>query len=101
MKIYAKKIDLAARARFELSYQGFETDSSDTVARNRISRKLTDQDVDSLVNKLILKKYTSACVVVNGDLDIIQFRGSTELYWTPLPKSKSQCCKDGAPDPCI
>ena len=51
--------------------------------------KSEELDLDKLVDQILLKKYTPACVVVNMDLDIIQFRGSTGLFLEPSPGKAS------------
>jgi two-component system CheB/CheR fusion protein len=90
-KIYAKKKDAAAKAVFELSYRNPDEQQTEP-NRNRnvfIKSKIEDVDLDKTVDQLLLKKFTPACVVVNGDLDIVQFRGSTGLFLEPSPGKAS------------
>jgi two-component system CheB/CheR fusion protein len=91
IKIFAKKKDAAAKALFELSYRGSESLKDDGYGRKIISNKnkSEDLDLDKTVDQLLLKKYTPACVVVNQDLDIVQFRGSTGLFLEPAPGKAS------------
>ena len=42
-------------------------------------------DLDRAVDDLLLSQYVPASVVVNTDLDILQFRGSTGLFLEPAP----------------
>lgn len=86
-KIYVKKKDAAARAIFELSYSGVKVHKDDSFGKRNIISKLKSEalDLDKVVDQLLLKKYTPACVVVNSELDIVQFRGSTGLFLEPSP----------------
>ena len=86
-KIFAKKRDVASKAFFELSFHNSETNKEDSFGKKPITgkAKAEDLDLDKLVDQLLLKKYTPACVVVNQDLDILQFRGSTGLFLEPSP----------------
>jgi len=89
-KIYAKKKDAAAKAMFELSLR--EDGRQETSYRNRalpVKIKSDDLDLDKVVDQVLLKKYTPACVVVNQDLDIVLFRGSTGLFLEPAPGKAS------------
>ena len=46
-------------------------------------------DLDKIVDQVLLKKYTPPSVVVNQDLEIVQFRGSTGLFLEPAPGKAS------------
>ncbi|HEY6954298.1 MAG TPA: CheR family methyltransferase [Flavisolibacter sp.] len=89
-KIYAKKKDAAAKAMFELSVRN-EDKSEQTFGRRLPVAKLKadDFDLDKLVDRVLLKKYTPPCVVVSQELDIVLFRGSTGLFLEPAPGKAS------------
>jgi two-component system CheB/CheR fusion protein len=91
LKLYAKKKDAAANALFELSYRGGDQQRDPVYNGKRTSskNKPEDLDLDKIVDQALLKKYTPACVVVNQDLDIVQFRGSTGLFLEPAPGKAS------------
>ncbi|HEU4633622.1 MAG TPA: chemotaxis protein CheB [Flavisolibacter sp.] len=91
LKIYAKKKDATAKAMFEMSYRIPESEKFSGFGRRVTEQKIkTDEiDLDKAVENLILKKYTPASVIVNYDLDILQFRGSTGLYLEPAPGKAS------------
>jgi two-component system CheB/CheR fusion protein len=90
-KVYLKKGDRSERAKFELGVRVPDRDASEGV------RKLTagakhfgdNNTLDKTVNGVLLEKYVPASVVVNQDLDILQFRGSTGLFIEPLPGKAS------------
>jgi two-component system CheB/CheR fusion protein len=89
-KIFAKKRDVASKALFELSFRNPESGQEDSFGKKPLSKiKADDLDLDKIVDQLLLKKYTPACVVVNQDLDILQFRGSTGLFLEPSPGKAS------------
>lgn len=90
-KVYAKKKDVAARALFELSYRGADAEKDHTLQRKGMGSKTKpdEGDLDKLVDQALLKRYTPACVVVNHELDIVQFRGSTGLFLEPSPGKAS------------
>jgi two-component system CheB/CheR fusion protein len=42
-------------------------------------------DIEKTVDNLLLSRYVPACVVINSDYEILQFRGSTGLFLDPSP----------------
>src|SRR5215203_297031 len=90
-KVYAKKKDSAAKAMFEMSFRSPEMVpvEKSNVRTPTANLKSEEVDIDKAVEQVLLKKYTPACVVVNQDLDIIQFRGSTGLFLEPAPGKAS------------
>jgi two-component system, chemotaxis family, CheB/CheR fusion protein len=89
LKVYRKKKDSTARAMFEMSYQRMLDAKSGEIKTKQQSPISHDIDMDKAVEEILLKKYTPACVLVNHDLDIIQFRGSTGLFLEPSPGKAS------------
>ena len=47
--------------------------------------KKNEPDVNKKVDEILLTKYTPAGVLVNDNLDIVQFRGATNLWLAPSP----------------
>ncbi|WP_066408253.1 CheR family methyltransferase [Flavisolibacter tropicus] len=90
-KVFSKKKDATAKAAFEMNYRFPETDRSFGTTRKQMSQKVKNDevDLDRVIDHILLKTYTPACVVVNNDLDILQFRGSTGLYLEPSPGKAS------------
>ncbi|HYO21376.1 MAG TPA: CheR family methyltransferase, partial [Flavisolibacter sp.] len=87
-KIYAKKKDTASKAFFELT---FKSPDSEREIKQPIVHKMKNEDfdLDKMVNQVLLKKFTPPSVVVNQDLEIVQFRGSTGLFLEPTPGKAS------------
>ncbi|MBB1283535.1 PAS domain S-box protein [Flavisolibacter sp. BT320] len=87
-KIYAKKKDAVSRAFFEMTFRGPETEKE---IKQPILPKMKheDFDLDKMVDRVLLRKYTPPSVVVSQDLEIVQFRGSTGLFLEPTPGKAS------------
>jgi two-component system CheB/CheR fusion protein len=87
IKIYTKKKDSTARALFDMAYH--LPDGNKTVATGKQTPmqklKSEETDLDKQVDALLLKKFTPASVVINKDMDIVQFRGSTGVFLEPTP----------------
>ncbi len=82
-KIYARKNDVARRASFELQPRTIEPSPPPQVARRPPSNRPSVppiNDIEQRIDALLLNQYVPASVVVNQDLDILSFRGSTALY---------------------
>ncbi|MGV3557822.1 PAS domain S-box protein [Larkinella arboricola] len=82
-KIFARKNDVARRASFELQPRTIEVSPAPPVSRRVSSARppaLPVNDLEQRIDALLLNQYVPASVVVNQDLDILSFRGSTALY---------------------
>jgi two-component system, chemotaxis family, CheB/CheR fusion protein len=90
-RIYAKKKEASAKAIFEMNHRTSDFDSMVQLTRKSLAEKIKPEgtDIERTVDTVLLKKYTPASVLVNQDLDIIQFRGSTGLYLEPSPGKAS------------
>ncbi|RRB13752.1 chemotaxis protein CheB [Larkinella knui] len=90
-KIYVRKNDVASRPSFEMNPRLPATELMEEPNRIPPAPKsgATAPNLDSLVDSLLLSQYVPASVVVNQDLDILQFRGSTGLFLEPLPGKAS------------
>jgi len=86
-KIYAKKKDAVTRAMFEMNYRlpSIEGINLPASRAGGDERKNSEQAMEKSVDKLLLKRYTPASVVVNNDLDIVQFRGPIGMFLEPSP----------------
>jgi two-component system CheB/CheR fusion protein len=86
-KVYTKKKDATVSAVFEMNYRTPEQTRVYGLRNTQTTPKprQNELDLDRVVNQLLLKSYIPACVVVNQELDILQFRGSTGLYLEPSP----------------
>ncbi|GAB4024920.1 CheR family methyltransferase [Spirosoma koreense] len=106
-KIFSRKNDIDSRVTFTMTPRQLEGDRGinrpptialsppllpETTGRSQSPRQdrwSSGADLDSLVDNLLLNQYVPASVVVNQDMEILQFRGSTGLYLEPAPGKAS------------
>ncbi|RYZ24058.1 MAG: PAS domain S-box protein [Chitinophagaceae bacterium] len=87
LKVYAKKKDGSAKALFEMSFAVPELQRPLAAEEPRAARKAGrhDLDVERAMDEVLLQRFIPASVLVNSDLDILQFRGATGLFLEPAP----------------
>lgn len=104
-KVFSRKNDVDSRATFTLtprhadSAQGPNRPSATPGTNGQARTGTPDRtpatgggllpDLDKVVDSLLLNQYVPASVVVNQDLEILQFRGSTGLFLEPSPGKAS------------
>ncbi|UFH54178.1 CheR family methyltransferase [Spirosoma sp. KNUC1025] len=108
-KIFSRKNDVDSRATFAMSPRQLDGDTmsnrpsilprsagqgaGDTPGRNASGSQDrwagAASDLDKVVDNLLLNQYVPASVVVNQDLEILSFRGSTGLFLEPSPGKAS------------
>jgi two-component system, chemotaxis family, CheB/CheR fusion protein len=93
-KIYVRKNDNALKAKFEMNYRpgnGNGNESSTAATRVQVQAKSDgfDKNLEQTVSEILLSRYVPASVVINQDLEILQFRGSTGLFLEPSPGKAS------------
>jgi two-component system CheB/CheR fusion protein len=86
-KIYTRKGEGSNNAGFEMTYRIPEQEKINIENRKKVKIKENDHhaDLEKAVDNLLLNKYIPATVVINHELEILQFRGSTGLYLEPSP----------------
>jgi len=64
---------------------------ADEILKKPFPAKATspENDLEKIVDEILLTRYTPSSVVVNHDLEILQFRGSTGLFLEPSPGKAS------------
>lgn len=91
VKIYVKKKDTASKAMFDMTYN--MPDGSRATAPGKQTpfqkAKVEESDLERAVDGLLLKHFTPASVIIDRDMDIVSFRGSTGLYLEPTPGKAS------------
>jgi two-component system, chemotaxis family, CheB/CheR fusion protein len=86
-KIYRKKTVLRRpTVDFALREWGQEHRPA---ARQAVERFSIKPDLQKAAEKVLLEKYAPPGVLVNGDMDILQFRGRTGIYLEPAPGAAS------------
>lgn len=90
-KIFIKKKDAATKAVIEMNYRMPEQDKTEKMSPKKPTSKVADHsnDLENTVDAILLSKYIPASVVVNNELEILQFRGSTGLFLEPSPGKAS------------
>ena len=85
-RIYAKK---AAGLRQHPHFHGEDTYARESVDTQVTSLSVSSADWQREADRVVLREYTPAGVLVNDDLDILQFRGQTGDYLAPPPGEPS------------
>jgi two-component system CheB/CheR fusion protein len=102
-KIFVRKNDAISRATFDMNLQPGPVQANlerplnvtPPTAVARTTMKTTNSagsggnNLDKVIDNILLAQYTPASVVVNQELDILQFRGSTGLFLEPAPGKAS------------
>lgn len=91
-KIYARKNDAASKAIFEMNYRLPEVHRNEyPQSRRQIVPEPAPpvKDMEKVVDNILLSKYTPASVLVNQDLEILQFRGAVSAFLEPAPGKAS------------
>ncbi len=93
-KVYTRKNDVVSRVAFDRASERINSRdaSPGRFVLSVASPKPTadsGHDLERLVDSLLLSQYVPASVVVDQDLDILQFRGSVNLFLEPSPGKAS------------
>ena len=89
-KVYIRKSEGAERARFEMTYH--VPDLTKHNGPNAIPDSIApvkEKNLEEVVDHILLDRYVPATVVVNQDLEILHFKGSTGLFLEPSPGKAS------------
>lgn len=88
-KIYTRK-DTAARGIVNFGTIMPKTKKQDAISPDTINENAIDSvDIQKEADTILLSHFTPASVVINNDLEIIQFRGSTGEFLEPSPGKPS------------
>ncbi len=86
-KVYSKK---STPVRLNLDFStGHRAEAGRTDKRVAAQAILSDLDLQREADRLVLAKYTPAGVIVNEEMDILQFRGHCGPYLEPAPGAAS------------
>ena len=86
-KIYVKQQN-SVWLNLELQQGGYPVETN-TVDVNTSPRSINELELQSLADDIILQQYAPVGVVINNQLEIMQFRGQTGLYLDPAPGQAS------------
>jgi two-component system CheB/CheR fusion protein len=90
-KVFSRKGDVSNKATFDLNYRFQETERSTLTTMRKPTPREADHsaDLEKMVDNILLSKYIPASIVVNQELEILQFRGPVGLYLEPSPGKAS------------
>jgi two-component system CheB/CheR fusion protein len=74
-KVFTKKSDVPNKIRFEMNYRLPGPAAKATPTITQVRPPSQGANLEKKVEEILLSKYVSASVVVNSDLDILQFHG--------------------------
>jgi two-component system, chemotaxis family, CheB/CheR fusion protein len=86
-KIYAKKPALAL-PDLDFPQLGDLTQTSNQ-HRQTVDRPTTELHLKQIADEILLQRYSPAGLIVNANLDILEFRGNTSPYLHPAPGKSS------------
>ena len=93
-KVYMRRNGAAGKAAFDIRPRwsgGSRPEEIDSQKGNsrKVVASASPNDLDKTIDNLLLSEYVPASVVVDQDLEILQFRGSTGLFLEPSPGKAS------------
>lgn len=91
VKVFIRKSDAVSKPIIDFSYQS--TDVLEAVERKEVTPVIRNvhraENLDQVIDNILITQYIPPAVVINHDLDIVQFRGSTGLFLEPSPGKAS------------
>ena len=79
-KVFTRKNTTQVRIPLDLTTKSYPMPHDHKITNVKNTDVVSAGDLDKLVDNLLLSKYVPASVVVDQDLEIIQFRGSTGIF---------------------
>ncbi len=84
-KVYKKKSDASPKVMTEINYRLPVQESRETIERKRpaVESQPEPAGLEKVVDDILYTRYIPATVVINQEMEILQFRGSTGLFLEP------------------
>lgn len=79
-KVFARKNDVPGKAKFEMNYRAPDIERTASIGKVQIATKARDVNFEKRVEEILLSRFVAASVVVNKDLDILQFHGPINSF---------------------
>jgi two-component system CheB/CheR fusion protein len=80
-KIFSRKNEVTSKVKFEMNFRSPEADrQTNAIANFTGNAKVREVNFEKRVEEILLSKYVAASVVVNKDLDILQFHGPVNSF---------------------
>ncbi|TMI36420.1 ATPase, partial [Candidatus Bathyarchaeota archaeon] len=91
LKIYSKKpVDTRTPLDFSSRYIAARDEQVDEPGASRQAEsRAPEQEIFKEADRILLTRYSPASAIVNGDLEIVQFRGRTGAFLEPAPGKAS------------
>ncbi len=86
-KVYAKKMT-ALRPAFDFSNSDYQIEKVH-FGKATSARETASFDVQKEADQIVMSRYVPAGVIINDDMEILQFRGRTGYYLEPAPGEAS------------
>lgn len=90
-KIYAKKAT-ASRLHYDFAQSYYPAQSALSIRGKTLKSQVREKDevdVQAEADRLVLREHAPAGVVINRDMEVVQFRGQTTPYLAPPPGKPS------------
>lgn len=85
-RAYSKTQEAGGRLAMDHSFQmPFVERSQAPRTNNMVRQQANAPGLEKVIDELLLSHYVPACVVINQDMEILQFRGSTGIFLEPSP----------------
>jgi two-component system, chemotaxis family, CheB/CheR fusion protein len=93
-KIYLRKKEPTTLANLDIGFRvplgTMGERGNGSGARKSMPKEVNPEgDLEKMIDNILLTQYVPSCVVVNSDLEILQFRGSTGKFLEPSPGKAS------------
>jgi two-component system CheB/CheR fusion protein len=91
IKIFIKSSDTSARPQLEIPQQPSKEEVPVEQKKRSTPKQIKsdEKDLGKAVDNLLLKHFTPASVIIDHNMNIVQFRGSTGLFLEPTPGKAS------------
>ena len=82
-KVFTRKNNTPAKMSLDMTMKTNQSRHENKTINTKNNEIVTVNDLDKLVDNLLLAKYVPASVVVDQDMEIIQFRGTINIFLQP------------------
>ncbi len=90
-KVFSKRNESSGKAVFDMNYRIPDIHHVEAYTNKKLPNIRPPQptDIEQVIDNILLKEFAPPSVVINSDLEILQFRGSTGTFLEPSPGKAS------------
>ncbi|MFN9817020.1 MAG: chemotaxis protein CheB [Pseudanabaena sp.] len=88
-RIYKSKITASSRINFNFIKSTHVSEPMYLAKRHEVSEVPVEVNLEQIADQVVLSRYAPAGVMINSELEILQFRGNTSPYLEPSPGKAS------------